>query len=85
MYKLKGEIKLINDMISFCTRLRSPPTTRKFSTGNTTNAPATGNLQANLSPSARNRSRSRSPSQRKTLIEPIQVSSRFDRILKMRK
>lgn len=64
-------------VISFYASVRSPPATRKFSSGN-----AAGQLQANsnLSPPARNRSRSRSPAaQRKTngcniSPEPSQVS-----------
>lgn len=64
-------------VISLYASVRSPPATRKFSTGN-----AAGNLQANsnLSPPARNRSRSRSPvAQRKSnghniSPEPSQVS-----------
>lgn len=66
-------------VISFYASVRSPPATRKFSTGNAA-APA-GSVQANsnLSPPARNRSRSRSPAaQRKTNVnnispEPSQV------------
>lgn len=63
-------------LISFFASVRSPPATRKFSTGNATAvaAPATGNsaTNSNLSPPARNRSRSRSPAaQRKTNVSNI--------------
>lgn len=58
--------------ISFYASVRSPPATRKFSTGNA--AALAGNVQvnSNLSPPARNRSRSRSPTaQRKSNINNI--------------
>lgn len=67
-------------VISLYASVRSPPAARKFSTGNASATPA-GSLQANvnLSPPARNRSRSRSPAtQRKSNVnnispEPSQV------------
>lgn len=80
-------------MISLYASVRSPPAIRKFSTGNTAAVAPAGSLQANsnLSPPARNRSRSRSPAtQRKANVvnniatEPSQVSyelnhrSKFD-------
>jgi hypothetical protein len=66
-------------VISLYASVRSPPAARKFSTGN-----ATGNLQpnSNLSPPARNRSRSRSPAaQRKSnaIVSPELCQVSYER------
>lgn len=76
-------------LISFYASVRSPPATRKFSTGNAATPAGSLPTNSNLSPPARNRSRSPA-AQRKSNVsnvspEPIQVCIETTMITKIKK